>query len=57
MTTPTPFYLGKRADLFESLAKFFRERGEHEKAKVSLMRAEEYRERAGQLSWSAHEKI
>jgi hypothetical protein len=57
MTTPTPFYLGKRADLFEALAEYHRKRGERGKAEEAGLRAEEYRSRAGQLSWSQHEKV
>jgi len=57
MTSPTPFYLGKRADLFEALAEYHRKRGERGKAEEAMLRAEEYRSRAGQLSWSQHEKV
>jgi hypothetical protein len=57
MSEPNSFYLGKRADLFEALAENLRKRGEREKAQEALLRAEEYRARAGQLSWSQHEKI
>lgn len=57
MSAPNSFYLGKRADLFEALAEYLRKRGEREKAQEALLRAEEYRARAGQLSWSQHEKI